>query len=138
MRSEIAELVHECKLNGPPNPSDLDKLRQSLPSGFPSDYMEFLAQFNGMEGFMRDGSYLMLWRAEKICEFNDGYCVSELAPGIVLIGSDGGGNAFGVDTRVEPYRFIAVPFVDLDLEYLQVLGSSLEEFFTVLAYGDPS
>lgn len=138
MRAGIARLVDKCRLNDPANPRDLRKLKHGLPPEFPMDYMGFLAQLNGLEGFIAENNYLMLYRAEEILELNDGRWEDGFLRAVVVIGSDGGGTAFCVDTSSQPCRYIALGFLDLDLEYQQILGSSLMEFLSALAHGDPS
>ena len=63
-----------------------------------------------------------MWPIGRLAEYNRDYCVEEFAPGLVLIGSDGSGTAYAIDTRTEPGRMVSVPFVPMDLEEVAVCG----------------
>ena len=77
-------------------------------------------------------TYLMLWRVEELAEMNTAYQVDEYAPGLLLIGSDGGGEAFAFDTRTNPWPVVKVPFVGMDLQYAEVLSPSFDAFLKTL------
>lgn len=64
----------------------------------PDDYVGFLRTANGGEGWIGD-RYLVLFRIEDLGTLNVGYEVGELAPGFLLIGSNGAGEAVGFDRR---------------------------------------
>lgn len=68
---------------------------------------------NGGEGTIGEDSYLRLWKIEEIIESNKGYSVEEFAPGLIIIGSDGGGTAYGFDFRSEKPILVAVDFIGL-------------------------
>jgi len=67
----------------------------------PSDYLDFLRQYDGGEGFIGD-NYIVLWKAEELADFNREYGVEKYAPGVLLFGSDGGGEGYGFDTSSAP------------------------------------
>ena len=66
-----------------------EKMVLSYPSQHPS------RRANGGEGFV-GRAYLILWPIEKLRELNDAYQVEQYAPGFLIFGSDGGGEAFTV------------------------------------------
>ncbi|WP_260427998.1 SMI1/KNR4 family protein [Burkholderia stagnalis] len=85
-----------------------------LDISLPDDYLAFLRKNDGGEGFLgRD--YLILWKAEDIVTFNREYEVDEYAPGLLIFGSNGGGEAYAFDTRVTPMQVVQVPFIGMDL-----------------------
>ncbi|QDQ26010.1 SMI1/KNR4 family protein [Chitinimonas arctica] len=98
----------------------------------PADYKQFLEWKNGGEGFIGD-NYLILWSAEELGQFNLEYQVEKYAPGLVLIGSNGGGEGFAFDTRQSPAPIVQVPFIGMDLEDIRVLASGFDEFIDFLA-----
>ena len=75
----------------------------------------------------------MLWSIEELVEFNKSYQVDEFAPGLLLIGSDGSGEAFAFDTRINPWQMVQVPFVGMSLDDVEVLAPSFELFLDGLA-----
>ncbi|UEP38553.1 SMI1/KNR4 family protein [Burkholderia ambifaria] len=90
----------------------------------PDDYLAFLKEHNGGEGFI-DNDYLMLWRAEDIIAFNKEYEVVEYAPGLLLFGSNGGGEAYAFDTRDSSMRIVQVPFIGMSLADIRPIADSL-------------
>lgn len=121
------------KFNGNP-PLDATAIRRfETESGlcFPGDYVRFLQQMNGGEGFVGN-AYVILWRTEELLEMNKAYQVSDYAPGLFLFGSDGGGEAFAFDTRSPAKPIVAVPFVGMDLSLARLVAQSFEGFLDEL------
>jgi hypothetical protein len=56
----------------------------------PADYVQFLEQLNGGEGFVGK-SYLRAWPIEDLIQFNKDFFVDVAAPELFLFGSSGGG-----------------------------------------------
>jgi hypothetical protein len=60
---------------------------------------------------------------------NGEYEVSRYAPGLFLIGSDGGGEAFAFDLRdARSERVVSVPFVGMDIASIRILGDDFSAF----------
>lgn len=99
-----------------------------------ADYREFLLRcFNGGEGSVGDGSYLILWQADELAEFNAGYEVAAYCPKLLLIGSDGCGEAFGLDYSRDEVPLVQVPFVGMEPKAIQHVGASFELFLQALS-----
>jgi hypothetical protein len=98
---------------GPPvSVESLRSAERDIGRPLPEDYKTFLLEHNGGDGFIGD-KYFILWRAEELSTFNDGYEVSKYAPGLLMFGSNGGGDGFAFDTRTSSYRVMQVPFVGM-------------------------
>jgi hypothetical protein len=97
----------------------------------PSDYKEFLRRSNGGEGPIGGRSYLQLWRVEEIPGLNRDYRVAEFAPGIVLFGSNAGGEAFAFDYRTAAAEVVSIPH-HLELEYARRLSATFGGFLRAL------
>jgi hypothetical protein len=126
------ELFAEFKANPPASPALITQFQQSLSFVLPADYVCFLQQMNGGEGFLGDNAYLALWRVEELAERNAGYNVPYWAPDLFLFGSDGGGEAFAFDTRSSPPTIIAIPFITLDDCDAIAISTSFRRFLEVL------
>ena len=110
----------------PASAETLRAVEQGIGKIFPDDYKAFLLQHNGGDGFIGT-SYFILWRAEELSRFNDGYEVSKYAPGLMLFGSNGGGDGFAFDTKTSPYRVMQVPFIGMSrADEFHVAGSFTE------------
>jgi hypothetical protein len=115
-------------------PAGADAIRQfESESGhhLPQDYVAFLQRSDGGEGFVGN-AYLMLWRVGELREMNEAYAVQEFAPGLLLIGSDGGGEAIGYDMRTLVKPLVAVPFVGMDLKSARSIAPSFHAFLETL------
>jgi hypothetical protein len=100
----------------------------TLGKRLPVEYIEFLRFSNGGEGFVGE-HYLILWGAEELGPSNRDCEVEEYAPGLLMFGSDGGGEAFGFDTRVSDWPVVVVPFIGSGWEDALPLVDSFGGFF---------
>lgn len=77
---EIAALIRSC---GP----------------LPAAYTRFLSLANGAESCVndREGDCLALWATGEIAGLNEDYAIQRYLPDLLVIGSDGGGDAIGLD-----------------------------------------
>ena len=87
---------------------------------------------NGIEGFISNDHYIILWRAEDLIELNRGFGDKEHAPGLVLIGSNGGDGGYGFDTRSNGMPLIEVPFIDMDVKYYTRIADTFLGFLEYL------
>ena len=81
------------------------------------------------EGSIGENSYLILWEKSDIEELNDDYEVNEFLTNSILIGSDGGDIAYGIN---EEGKFFLVPFIEMDDDEVEILGNNFEEFIEKL------
>jgi len=91
-----------------------------------------------LEGWVGENAYLQLWSSEEVPELNAGYCVDEFMPGVILIGSNGGGTAIGIDGRStarEDARYLAVPYLPMSWEEVICRYPTLVELLTAAEYG---
>jgi hypothetical protein len=111
----------------------LDAVLRALSVELPLDYKEFLRVSNGGEGFL-GRNYVRLWKAEELKPMNAGYGVAQFAPGLLLFGTDGGGEAFAFDTQAHPWTVVRVPFIGMgDPQCAMPLGRSFREFLENIA-----
>jgi len=110
------------------DPALLAALEPQLPKALPDDYLAFLKETNGVEGFISSNSYLSLWPADEIPKLNQGYAVNELAPGLVLLGTNGGNTGYGFRRQASGVEYVRVPLVGLSDQAAEPLGTTLEQF----------
>jgi hypothetical protein len=92
-----------------------------------ADYVEFLKNRNGGEGFIGE-SYAALWEISELASTNSSYESQKWAPGVLLFGSDGGGEAFGFDTGDPNWPIVQIPFIGMCWEEARPLGSTFSQF----------
>jgi hypothetical protein len=117
--------------NSPASCEEIERIQQKLSFLLPKSYVDFMLTRNGGEGFI-GRSYLVLWKMEELISMNNAYHVAEFASGLFLFGSDGGGEAFGFDTRCEAPGIVSIPFVAMELEDARVVATDFEAFLSVL------
>lgn len=105
---------------------------EALQVELPPDYVSFLRSYNGGEGTIGE-TYLVLWKAEELAEMNQSYRATEFVPELLLIGSDGGGEAFAFDKRTAPWGVVMVPFIGLEMKCADSMGATFTEFLNSLA-----
>lgn len=125
---EIIELTRNLEKNEAILLHDLSNHVEALDCNFPADYLDFMALHNGAEGDMIE-SWLQLWPIEQLLSINEGYAVAEYLPEIILIGSNGGGEAFGI--RKRGGTFIQVPFL-FDEDQITDIGYNFKTFLLAL------
>lgn len=116
---------------------NLESIFLELDLNPPFDYVSVLRYTNGGEGFLRE-SYLRLFSINTLISINNAYQIKRFTPGLILFGSNGGGDAFCFDTRKDPVEIIQVPFIPMDFKYAELLGKSFLEFLQKLQEVDNS
>ncbi len=127
-----AHLFDNFNSNPPVSDTTIDAFELKLHLRLPSDYVDFLEIGNGGDGFIGESTYLILWKLQDILRFNIAYEVHEYAPGLILIGSDGSGEAFAFDTNVSPWPVVQIPFVGMDRELVVILAPNFVSFLESL------
>lgn len=111
------------------------ELKRRLPAGIPNDYFEFLLLGDGGIGNIGGGDYAMIWPTGEIEGNNIEYEATTYAPGLVLFGSNGGGEAFAFDTTQTASSIGIVPFVGLSREEYRPIATTFLQFLNQLAAG---
>lgn len=125
-------ILKDWQLNAAASEEAIHELVASLGCSLPADYVQFLREYDGGEGFIGD-NYLILWKAKELLPFNREYEVDQHAPGIFLFGSNGGGEGYGFDTRDAAMPIVRVPFIGMDLRYAIVAASNFTDLLIHLA-----
>lgn len=92
--ADLARILRDFRSNPPADAQIIERCEQELGVVLPDAYKRFLQHANGGEGPIGPASYAQLWSVGDLADNNDGYEVNQYAPGIVLFGSNGGGEAF--------------------------------------------
>jgi hypothetical protein len=112
----------------------LRAVEQSLGRSLPDEYKDILRASNGVEGSIGSGAYLVLWPADEIASLNKAAAVDRFAPGLTLIGGDGGGEGYGFISREGVIEYVNVPLVGMSLKSISPMGASFDEFVDTLAH----
>jgi hypothetical protein len=136
MDEKLEELLSQFTGNTPAPAESLTSLEQhfgKFGKKMPADLREVLEASDGAEGSINK-HYPMLWGAAEIIECDKSCEVDLYAPGLILFGSNGGGEAYGFDTRPsDGMPVVKVPFIGMALEYANVEAPTFTEFLEKLA-----
>ena len=126
-------MIQNCELRPGASIGAIKALVAQYPC-FPEMHISMLIESNGFEGFVGE-SYVQMWAAEEVIECNQGYHVDEFAPGVVLVGTNLGGEGFAIDMRAVGCPYVNIPMCPLSLEDLRPIGITLEECLKTLHRG---
>ena len=129
--SDIRMFLNE--LQGRPGITDaaIAAIESKLGTQLPDEYLQFLKLMDGGEGFIGSVCYVMLWPGEQLIPMSEAYEVQKMAPGLLLFGSDGGGEAYGFDTR-DKWQIVQVPFIGMKWDVATTMGDSFSSFLSRL------
>jgi hypothetical protein len=120
------------EINAGASAQDIDRVNADFGGRLPEDYLRFIALYDGGEGPV-GGNFLVLFRIGELAQFNREYEVADYAPGLLLFGSNGGGEGFAFDTRKVGWPIVQVPFIGLALDAALDVAPTFEGLFEVLA-----
>jgi hypothetical protein len=98
----------------------------------PDEYVAFLRVTNGGEGCIGKNEYAIFWKAEELAPLNRVYKVQKYAPGFLIFGGNGGGEAYGFDTRTEAWPIVRSPFAGISWTEARPIGESFAAFLKLL------
>jgi len=128
MNAQLAALTDCLSKKPKAKLSEIQNTFQVLGMNPPEDYVAFLLESNGAEGFTKGGRYLMLESVEQLVPCNEPYGLGTSGPGLVSFGSDGGTMLFAFDTRESPPTIVEVDSVCMEMGKIILLGRSFTEF----------
>lgn len=104
--------------NAPYDGAVIEKINEVV---LPKDYVAFMKIHNGGEGDIGE-TWLILYPLEELQEINDDYEIEEFLPGHIIIGSNGGGELYGIDNKGNYFNVPAL----IDEEDISLLGTDME------------
>jgi hypothetical protein len=131
MISSSEPSLEDFAANGPPPHGVLDAVERHFGCVLPEQYKAFMINRDGGEGFVGN-QYLVLWRAGELIDLNRDYESDRYAPGLMLFGSNGGGEAFAFDLRDLKMAIRIVPFIGMSLKDAVFIADDFDSFLTHL------
>jgi hypothetical protein len=129
----VSEFLESCEGKWfpatPASPEQIAKLVEESGLTLPADYLDYLGQSNGGEGFLEvQPCYLRIWNVESVVKNNLDYRMPEFVPGFFAFGDAGGGEFFAFDTRPSPpWPIVSIPFVPMDADSASPVASNFLE-----------
>ncbi len=125
----FTELLSRFERFPPAVPDDLAACERTLGRPLPLDLRNFLLASNGGEGPIGEG-YLSLWRVETLESKNAAHAAATRFPGLFLIGTDGGAEAFALDLEAGQTTYVMVPIAGRGRADMIELGHTFREFIS--------
>ena len=116
----------------PATAEQLELLSRTTGKIFPAEIYDFLKMCNGGEGFIGE-QFVRLYSVEQLMTFNPAYGLDEFMPGFVLIGSDGGGEAYMLNAKLTPAPVLQIPFIPMIESYGRPIAPSVAAWNQALA-----
>jgi hypothetical protein len=132
--NEFPRLLAAIESNPPATAEAVSEAEAALGRPLPSHYRRFLSEADGCEGTIGNG-YIALWRVNDLAELNAAYAVDEFAPGLLLVGSDGGDTAYALDLKREASPVVSVPFVPMDYHLVEDIGATISDLLAAIEAG---
>ena len=129
----LKDLLERFRTNTPASAEEIHAFEKGASMSLPVEYRDFLRISDGGEGFVGPAGYAMLWKVSELLPFNHEYEAAEYAPGLLLFGSNGGGEAFAFDLRFPDKPIVSVPFIGMDLTEALPVAKTFEGFLEYLA-----
>lgn len=96
--TSVPELLAEASLGPPATEAALANTERELGRSLPPEYRSLLSRCNGVDGPVGEG-WLILHPVETLSEVQSRYADVEHLSGWLIIGSNGGGEAFVLDEQ---------------------------------------
>lgn len=114
--------------NGAP-PAALDAI-----AGLPPDLRAFLSRHDGGAGKVGNRP-LILWSADQIAKEAQSQEVALSTPGLLLFGTDGGAEGYGVLPRLRGGRYGRISLLAAGAHEFESLGDSFDDLLAALEAG---
>jgi hypothetical protein len=115
----------------------LSELRTAVQYPLSEDYLGLLRAMNGGEGFVGK-QYVRFYSVDQVLLIRRALGEAQLAGDLVVIGSDGGGEALAYDFRQSSAPVVTLGFIPLDYKFVRVLAPTLTAYLEGLRPAEPT
>ena len=125
--ADVHRIIQNLDCRKPATTEAIARFERTTGKQLPGDYAEFVKITDGGDGFI-GRAYVILWSIGELISMNEAYEVESYAPGLLIFGSDGGGEAYGFDTRNPQWVTVEMPFVGMGWSLARPIATSFTEF----------
>jgi hypothetical protein len=120
------------------SPAGVDAVAELIawsPAPLPAEYLDLLRLADGGHATRTEyPTYVRMWPARTVIEYNRDYEIQKRVPGLVGFGDDGGSCVLAFDTRSKtPYSVVIVPFAPMEFESVERVAENFTQFIHRLA-----
>jgi SMI1 / KNR4 family (SUKH-1) len=118
LRNLLLDGGHQWEGNPAATEESVADMIASFAVPLPPEYLALLRLCDGGDAHLSGyPSYVRIWPARTVIEYNQDYQVERWLPGFIGFGDNGGTDMLGFDTRKgPPYRVCAIPFAPMEWE----------------------
>lgn len=110
----LPDILKTCTTSPGASEPEIEAVERAIGRPLPDDYKIILRASNGVEGTVGRDAHLSLWSAGEIAPLNESYAVDTFAPGLTLLGTDGGGEGYGFVMKDGVCEYVNVPLVGME------------------------
>jgi len=133
MNSNLAQLLSAATKRPPCPPEELADFTKKVGPIPHQDYLDFIARQNGCDGPIGNEGYVCLWLLDEVISGTEQVNTAEFAPGLLLFGGDGGGEAFAFDRLDPKWPIVMVPLIGISRNDMKYIAGTFTEFIRCLA-----
>lgn len=113
----------------------IEQIQSFVNFNLPNDYLTFLQNYIGFEGFI-GSEFVQLWDLDELIEANTDYQIFNNLPKTLGIGGNGSSEFIAIElTDDNSIRVVLSPFIDLDKQYHIEIGNSFTDYLNQLDNG---
>jgi len=120
--------------------ADIATFRAACPPNIPESFIDFHQRHGALQRDIENSGhgFVFLWNLNEVLTFSREYGFDEFVPGLLGIGSDGGGGLYALDLRGGPDCPVGVfDAICLEYEHFLVIDRSFPDFAERLLRGVP-
>ena len=129
MNNDLKKYIFKCKSNKLLNSKDFLYIKSLLCSNLTEEYFLFIKEMNGIEGFVGEDSYIMVYSLERLQSLNDGYEIQKNLPNMFMFASN---DLDGYVYQIETKKIYKIDLIGLDLDPVVYISDTLVGFFKYL------
>jgi len=126
MNEALRVLTRRLERGAPPSEQALGALLSAIDFALPSDYLEFIRESDGAEGWVGE-AYLAIWPLHEVVETHRDRSLPVYGPRVVYFAGNGGLELYAFDASAEMTTIVEVPRDSIDQEDARPCGTSFEE-----------
>ncbi len=131
MKKVIENLISQLDKNLPPIESSYLSLINKIDFKIDEDFVLFMREFNGAEGFLNNDSFILIWNIDDIIALNPYFLDVKACVSLFFFGSDGSNLGYAFDKKNG--TVVAIDFLEIMEKEPEIVGENFESFLLKFA-----
>jgi len=130
MKEIIKNILKTTNKNSAPTEQLYFELQEKIDFEIDNDYLEFIKEHNGAEGFLNENSFIQLWAIEDILALNPYYEDVKECENLFFFGSNGSNTGFAFN-KIDGI-IVSINFLDILDREPDFISKTFESFLVVM------